>query len=318
MTSPSCFHAYSLSSFNYFHPNGRILWLPFRWNIIFIVVNAINIALIVKEKYQADHVSFQEKKLYEEIFLCTGMTKVQFYQLLKAGTWESFMPGDKITMEGFANNNVMLLVSGRANVTVKGEQVYRLKDGNFIGEMGLHAGIHIMHPPTSSATVTVEKKSVCFKWRRGRLIDLLETHTDLAHSFQSAISNDMLRKLHKPIAAPGGRQSVPAKIDGVNIQLDWYKRILSELLRDGKISEHDINIVQRFRKIHHIKYAQHLETLKELGWKEKQYLQGSGPSLSIKNLPLDDELEKQNHAPPIKDDSDNGPSMLRRILRFRF
>ena len=54
--------------------------------------------------------------------------------------------GDTVTLEGTDNNLVLLISEGAASVSVKGDHVYDLMAGNFIGEMGLHVGIHISGP----------------------------------------------------------------------------------------------------------------------------------------------------------------------------
>jgi CRP-like cAMP-binding protein len=75
------------------------------------------------------------------------------------------------------------------------QSVYSLARGNFIGEMGLHVGMHITAPLISSATVTVTQPMRCLVWNRKHLIDLLEQHPALQHSIQAAITADLVRKL---------------------------------------------------------------------------------------------------------------------------
>jgi hypothetical protein len=43
LASGSC-----MAVFNYWHPNGKVLWLPFRWNLIFIIVNSMWILQVRK------------------------------------------------------------------------------------------------------------------------------------------------------------------------------------------------------------------------------------------------------------------------------
>lgn len=33
----------AMLGFTYFHPHGKVLWLPFRWNALFIVINTAQI-----------------------------------------------------------------------------------------------------------------------------------------------------------------------------------------------------------------------------------------------------------------------------------
>ena len=38
----------SMLFFTYYHPHGKVLWLPFRWNMLFIGINAYMIGKIMK------------------------------------------------------------------------------------------------------------------------------------------------------------------------------------------------------------------------------------------------------------------------------
>ena len=40
----------SMLFFTYFHPHGKVLWLPFRWNCLFILINCTMIGKIMKER----------------------------------------------------------------------------------------------------------------------------------------------------------------------------------------------------------------------------------------------------------------------------
>ena len=33
----------AMLAFTYFHPHGKVLWLPFRWNALFIVINTAQV-----------------------------------------------------------------------------------------------------------------------------------------------------------------------------------------------------------------------------------------------------------------------------------
>jgi hypothetical protein len=43
------------------------LWLPFRWNLVFIAVNAINIAVILYERYECQKLSADDMHVYREV-----------------------------------------------------------------------------------------------------------------------------------------------------------------------------------------------------------------------------------------------------------
>ena len=53
LASGSC-----MAVFNYWHPNGRVLWLPFRWNLIFIIVNSMWILQVRKRGVKRGRTSY--------------------------------------------------------------------------------------------------------------------------------------------------------------------------------------------------------------------------------------------------------------------
>jgi hypothetical protein len=48
------------------------LWIPIRWNLLFIMINATMIALLLKEESDADHMSKDEKELFKNFFQRRG------------------------------------------------------------------------------------------------------------------------------------------------------------------------------------------------------------------------------------------------------
>ena len=40
--------------FTYFHPHGRVLWLPFKWNLLFILINSYRIGKVFLDRYLRD------------------------------------------------------------------------------------------------------------------------------------------------------------------------------------------------------------------------------------------------------------------------
>ena len=86
----------TMAIFNFWHPYGRINWLPFQWNLFLIFINMMNISIILKQRFDADNMSADELELYESIFEASKMSKLQFYQLINAGTWRNFKVGEKI------------------------------------------------------------------------------------------------------------------------------------------------------------------------------------------------------------------------------
>lgn len=47
----------SMLVFTYFHPHGRVLWLPFKWNALFIAINSYRIGKVFWDRYMAEQLS---------------------------------------------------------------------------------------------------------------------------------------------------------------------------------------------------------------------------------------------------------------------
>ncbi len=67
-----------------------------------------------------------------------------------------------------------------------GKKVYELRELNFIGEMGLHVGLHIAEDTRSSATVVARTPMKVLAWPRSKLIDILEHNPTVAQAVVAA------------------------------------------------------------------------------------------------------------------------------------
>ena len=54
--------------FTYFHPHGRVLWLPFKWNFLFILINGYFVFKNQVDKFLADQLSDLMIFMYEHHF----------------------------------------------------------------------------------------------------------------------------------------------------------------------------------------------------------------------------------------------------------
>ena len=72
--------------FSYFHPHGRVLWLPFKWNLMFIAINGYRVMKVHLDRYLAEHLSPTLLQMYEHHFYV--MDKVDFARLVRLGTLE--------------------------------------------------------------------------------------------------------------------------------------------------------------------------------------------------------------------------------------
>jgi len=58
--------------FTYFHPIGSPLWLPLRWNLVFMVINSIYIYRILSEREHAERLPPAALELWRTVFAPVG------------------------------------------------------------------------------------------------------------------------------------------------------------------------------------------------------------------------------------------------------
>jgi len=266
----------SMAVFNFYHPYGRPLILPFRWNLLFIAVNSVWIGILLKNEWDSQHLNALENEIYDLSFQSTGMDVRHFTKLLRAGQMEIYKPGEYITRQGEMTSQVRIIVSGDAKILVGGKEVYQTEPGNFISELGLHAGIRFADQVSTASTVAITH-AICWAWSRGSLIDLLESEPHKIGSyFQSALSADLLKKMSHNIDLGKGYSDMD------------YRSLLLTYLKYGRITNHDKNMFKRYRRIHNIGEEQHEAAIESLGISRDEW-EAHDPAVLNKALPPESE-----------------------------
>ena len=188
--------------FSYFHPVGKPLWLPFGWNLVFMAINGGHIYRILSERWQAERLPPQALDLWKAVFSHQGVSAVDFSKLLSAGTWTTFRKGATLQAENELSASVFLLVGGGADVSFAGKKSHKIRDHQFVGDMGLSSGITVAVPMRGVATVTTNQQTTCLVWSRQRLIDLMEANPRLAAAFQAALAQVTLHYTLHALYAP--------------------------------------------------------------------------------------------------------------------
>jgi len=263
----------SMAIFNFYHPNGKPLYLPLRWNLLFIFVNSCMIILILVNYWKSQQLGRHEMKMFEQNFDLTGMSLVDFRKLCLAGELTKMKKGDFLTEQGTLCHHVRVIISGNAVFSVDKQEGSAAGPGNFVSELGLHAGIRFSHQVSTASTIVTSDELICYSWRRGALIDLLESNQGIAAVFQTAISADLVRKL----SADLGDKSMSHRD---------FRMVVKMVVQQEQPTRHRINMVDRYRKIHNISDDELERTLKELGWTLKRFYgeYGSENQLHVENI----------------------------------
>lgn len=262
----------SMAVFNFYHPNGKPLWLPLRWNLLFIFVNSCMIVLILVNWWKSQQLGRHEMKMFEQNFDLTGMSLVDFRTLCLAGELTKMKKGDFLTEQGKLCHHVRVIISGNAVFTIDKQEGSVAGAGNFVSELGLHAGIRFSHQVSTASTIVTSDELICYSWRRGALIDLLESNQGIGAFFQTAISTDLVRKLSADLGDKG-------------MSSRDFRMVVKMVVQQEQPTRHRINMVDRYRKIHNISDDELERTLKELGWTVERFYgeYGIDSQLHVKN-----------------------------------
>jgi CRP-like cAMP-binding protein len=266
----------SMLVFTFFHPHGRVLWLPFRWNLLFILINSYRIGRVMFDKYEVRRLQPEELKLHHAHFQVMDLT--DFSKLFRLGTIESFGDGEVVLTQGQMNPDIRLVIFGELDVFRDGVYTYSLGEGNFMSEAGLHIGMRLKGEVECSGNVLSKGRCQCIRWNRTELIELLDQEKDLKRSFLSALSWDIIEKLkgQRHLLMSGKVSSPDQWTEKRNAQSDYrYAGILKNILsRPGGLSLRCKDEIDNYRAIHHIDDKHHEWALKFCGWSLEEFQSG--------------------------------------------
>ena len=171
--------------FNYFvasHP----LWPVINWNIVFIVINVVQIAIIIRERRGVEFTE-EEQELYQTLF--KNFAPFEFMKLLRLGAWKDARTGQLLAVQGERLDNVLLIYNGLASVESNGEEVAQLKDGTLVGEMSF------VNDGVASATVRVIEPTRYLSWPKNDLRQMLRRNPSMGHAMEKVFTSDLVKKL---------------------------------------------------------------------------------------------------------------------------
>jgi len=252
--------------FAYFHPTGRPLWLPFGWNVVFMLINSAYIYKIISERRHSEQLPPQALALWRSVFAAHSLSAVDFDKLLHAGTWTTFRKGAVLQEQGCPSNSIFLIVSGGAEVFFGNKRAHLLNEHQFIGDMGLSSGISIKGPVHGVAHVETNQQTTCLVWRRQQLFEMMDGNPDINAAVRAAVMSDVVRK-----------QCDPMRGEEQQLRAMWrarYGSILRAVFVGGTVSQIQREQLRAFRGTHMISHAEHVRLLRECGWSEQEFESG--------------------------------------------
>lgn len=291
--------------FTYFHPHGRVLWLPFKWNALFIAINLYRITSILYYKYVATKLSPELKAVKHDHF--DLMEWEDFAKLVSLATEETFLDGDLLVYQGQKNRYVRLVIEGELDVFRDGVKTYSLFEGNFVSEAGLHAGlmlsgtinsccsIYAQHKPYQGDITSIDDtnetgddddevqeptkptRARTLRWDRTELVQILKKETPLYRTLKASLSWDIIRKLKdQRVSLAQHKVSDPEfwTLKRTEQSEERYAAILANILEiPGELSRRRIEL-DKYRIMHHIDDDHHIMALKKCGWTPEEFKVG--------------------------------------------
>jgi CRP-like cAMP-binding protein len=262
--------------FTYFHPHGRVLWLPFKWNVLFIGLNAYRVLKVHVDRFFASQLSPLLTHMHEHHFYV--MDAADFARLVRLGTIEHFLKGELLVEQNQENRFVRLVLQGTLNVERDGQVTYQLHEGNFISETGLHAGLLLRGNVNSCCDVKANDNEVTvLTWDRTELMHLLEVDRNIRRSIKAIMSWDIVSKLksQRGLLATGLVADPEEWTRKRREQtLHRYKAILNNMLAHPQYLNKRKEELNKYRDIHHIDDEEHEIALKEMGWTLEEFEAG--------------------------------------------
>lgn len=116
------------------------LWLPIRWNALFLAINLGMIAVLLSDEADALNIPPDQKMVYEAVFRGRGMTPTDFVRLMRVSERQVVQPGSVLVSSDKESSHLYLLQGGRMTVRdKKGKIVDELLQGQFAGALSFLA-----------------------------------------------------------------------------------------------------------------------------------------------------------------------------------
>ena len=112
------------------------LWLPLKWNALFLLINTTMALILLSEAAGAEHLTAEERAIFETVFKTKGLKPTEFLRLIRVAERREIPKGTTLLKAGGASTNLYLLLSGRLSIRdAKGKEVDVLYPYQFAGAL---------------------------------------------------------------------------------------------------------------------------------------------------------------------------------------
>ena len=172
----------------YFMLTRQSLTAGLPWDIVFILINFYELALLLRERALAK-LPAADAPLLRRAF--DGLDDAQIAKLLRAADWRDVTAGEVITRQDAPVEALYFILSGRAKVEVEGQNVAQLEHGTFIGEIAYLTG------NAASARVVMEEAGRLLAFSRVRVAKVTAGDKQISGILYQVLGRDLAQKMRQ-------------------------------------------------------------------------------------------------------------------------
>ena len=172
----------------YFMLTRQSLTAGLPWDIVFILINFYELALLLRERALAK-LPAVDAPLLRRAF--EGLDDAQIAKLLRAADWRDVTAGEVITRQDAPVEALYFILSGRAKVEVEGQNVAQLEHGTFIGEIAYLTG------NAASARVVMEEAGRLLAFSRVRVAKVTAGDKQISGILYQVLGRDLAQKMRQ-------------------------------------------------------------------------------------------------------------------------
>jgi len=170
----------------YFLLSGGDLRTGIGWDIIFILINAYQLARLIQDRL-AFRLPEEERNLLRGVLV--GLDDSQIVRLLSAGEFAEIPKGTTLADEGEPLEKLFFICEGNANVTIGDRKISQLEKGNFVGEVAF------LTDRPATATVTTDSPLRALVFEKSALNELFRTEAAVAGPIYQLLGRELAHKI---------------------------------------------------------------------------------------------------------------------------
>jgi CRP-like cAMP-binding protein len=170
------------------------LWFNAEWKIFIVLINAIQVFLLLRERAHAYRTIFKDQYLHLVCF--SKLSEDEFKRILHVGKPMKFSPKHVLVHQGKNPQQLFIITKGKASVKNGNEIIAFCREGNFVGEMSF-----LTQRPATATVEALEPLEVV-AWDQEKLRSFLKREPSIMEKMQEVFNFSLIEKLRYPKEKP--------------------------------------------------------------------------------------------------------------------